>query len=129
MGTVFVRPVFLKWATIGILTKLIDIFVFSIFLNLFSSLLLINALSSSISFIFNFLSHFHFTFRHEKAHITKVFIRYASSNLLFFVIDTFLILFIDEYMDNLRYSKILSTIFLTLFSYPILKHWVYKRTN
>jgi len=117
---------FVRWATVGSITALIDLFFFLVAYNFTNSVFISNFLSSLFALLFNYTSHNLWSFKKlTPRKYTRS--KYLLNLMIFWTTNTVLlkILILGDVPPAL--AKILLIILLAPFSFISLKNFVFKR--
>lgn len=117
---------FVRWALVGSVTALIDLFFFLVAYNLINSVFISNFLSSLFALLFNYSSHKLWSFKKLAARkYTKL--KYLLNLVIFWTTNTVLLKILILGDVPPARAKILLIILLAPFSFISLKNFVFKR--
>lgn len=115
----------LRWFLVGSVTVGIDWIIFINLLPLFHSVALTNLVSISISVVFNYISHYMWTFKSTQQHLQSVF-RYLATFVGGYFLNTFFVkLFIHSGFTP-GTGKILAAIIQAPVNYLVSRYFVFK---
>ena len=116
---------FFRWGFVGLLTLLIDYWVFIYLYRQAESVLVSNSISALTALFFNYCSHYAWSFSSKAQHkfsIPKYLLNFIS-NWVFITVGIKLMI---TYGMSASISKVLPTIIFAPISYIALKYLVYK---
>ena len=116
---------FSKWALIGIITNLIDYFVFLIIFEMGYLLLVANFIAGVFSISFNYLGHYWWSFKSQQRHIKSSF-KYFLNFTAFWLSNTLMLKGLISADIEPRIAKLIPILFLAPLSFLSLNLFVFK---
>ena len=114
-----------KWASVGLLTNIVDYLIFIYIYSRIESVVISNLLSGLISITFNYLAHYHWSFKSGNNH-TKTTARYLINLIIFWSLSTISIKILINLAIDPRLAKLIPTLFIAPLSYLSLRFIVFK---
>ena len=116
---------FLKWASVGIATSVIDVFSFVVTYKITESVILANTLAVFTAQSFNYLSHYLWSFKSESSHF-KSLTKYVLVTFIWWFFGIVMISIFIKAGIPVTISKILPIMIMTPFNFFLLKYFVYR---
>ena len=120
------KPRFLRWITVGIVTTGIDYIVFLIIYKNLNSVFTANLLSSLVATSINYYSHHIWTFESSQRH-SSTGPRYFLSLAFWWISSTFLIKWLIDVGINVEFAKLAPTFILLPINFLVLNKLVFKK--
>ena len=116
----------LRWATVGIITALIDYLIFVAMYSVVTSVLIANFWSGLFSITFNYLAHYFWSFKSEVNHL-KSGAKFFINLIVIWLLSTLLLkLLINAGMEP-KFAKLIPMLFVAPLSFISLRFFVYKK--
>jgi putative flippase GtrA len=118
----------IRWGAVGLLTNVIDYF---LFINLYGpvkSVFIANLVSSSVSTAINYLSHHKWTFRSDQNH-SKSGMKYLINLIFWWIISTSIIKGLVVLNMDPKVAKLLPLIVIVPINYFVLNYMVFKKKS
>jgi putative flippase GtrA len=118
----------IRWGAVGLLTNVIDYF---LFINLYGpvkSVFIANLVSSSVSTAINYLSHHKWTFRSDQNH-SKSGMKYLINLIFWWIISTSIIKWLVVLNMDPKVAKLLPLIVIVPINYFVLNYMVFKKKS
>jgi len=118
----------IRWGAVGLLTNVIDYF---LFINLYGpvkSVFIANLVSSSVSTAINYLTHHKWTFRSNQNH-SKSGVKYLINLIFWWIISTSIIKGLVVLNMDPKVAKLLPLIVIVPINYFVLNYMVFKKKS
>jgi putative flippase GtrA len=115
-----------RWFIVGCLTFVIDTSVFLGLYHLTKWAVLSNILSGTLATIFNYVSHYHWSFVSNRAHRQSTFF-YLVFFLAFLALNTSIVRILIKFGMNPLFSKVLTAAGLAPLSFLSMKFLTFRR--
>ena len=116
----------LRWASVGIITAVIDYIIFVTMYSVVTSVLIANFCSGLVSIIFNYLAHYFWSFRSEVNHL-KSGAKFFINLIVIWSLSTLLLnILITEGIEP-KFAKLIPMLFVAPLSFISMRFFVYKK--
>jgi len=116
----------LRWASVGIITAVIDYIIFVTMYSVVTSVLIANFCSGLLSIIFNYLAHYFWSFRSEVNHL-KSGAKFFINLIVIWSLSTLLLnILITEGIEP-KFAKLIPMLFVAPLSFISMRFFVYKK--
>ncbi|WP_407080057.1 GtrA family protein [Candidatus Venteria ishoeyi] len=118
----------LKFAVVGILTTIIYFsMLYCVIEYLRISIIIASSFSYILSIIFNYLSHYHWTFYTTSSHTTAL-SRFFIMNMIGFLINFVIMHYASVFASHYYlFIQLISIIIITIWNFMLSSFWVYKK--
>ena len=118
----------LRWASVGIITAVIDYIIFVTMYSVVTSVLIANFCSGLVSIIFNYLAHYFWSFRSEVNHL-KSGAKFFINLIVIWSLSTLLLnILITEGIEP-KFAKLIPMLFVAPLSFISMRFFVYKKKS
>ena len=118
----------LRWASVGIITAVIDYIIFVTMYSVVTSVLIANFCSGLVSIIFNYLAHYFWSFKSEVNHL-KSGAKFFINLIVIWSLSTLLLnILITEGIEP-KFAKLISMLFVAPLSFISMRFFVYKKKS
>jgi putative flippase GtrA len=121
--------IFYKWLIVGIITKSVDISIFTLLTYYSVNIWLSNLFATILALLVNFFGSLRFTWSHRKLPFISSFKKYFIINSMIFLLESELISSISHSHVSAVLVKLASMLFFTGVSLVINNYWVYKKSG
>jgi putative flippase GtrA len=118
----------LRWGTVGLLTTLVDYFLFITLYGPIKSVFIANLISASVSTSINYFTHHRWTFKSEQNH-SKSGTKYLITLGFWWLVSTSIIKTLVVLNIDPKIAKLVPLIFIVPVNYFVLNFLVFKRKN
>ena len=116
----------LRWASVGMITAVIDYIIFITMYSVVTSVLIANFCSGLLSIIFNYLAHYFWSFRSEVNHL-KSGAKFFINLIVIWSLSTLLLnILINEGIEP-KFAKLIPMLFVAPLSFISMRFFVYKK--
>ena len=116
----------LRWASVGMITAVIDYIIFITMYSVVTSVLIANFCSGLLSIIFNYLAHYFWSFRSEVNHL-KSGAKFFINLIVIWSLSTILLnILINEGIEP-KFAKLIPMLFVAPLSFISMRFFVYKK--
>jgi len=116
----------LRWASVGIITALIDYIIFVTMYSAVTSVLIANFCSGLLSIIFNYLAHYFWSFRSEVNHL-KSGAKFFINLIVIWSLSTLLLNFLINEGIEPKFAKLIPMLLVAPLSFISMRFFVYKK--
>ena len=116
----------LRWASVGIVTALIDYIIFVTMYSAVTSVLIANFCSGLLSIIFNYLAHYFWSFRSEVNHL-KSGAKFFVNLIVIWSLSTLLLNFLINEGIEPKFAKLIPMLLVAPLSFISMRFFVYKK--
>ena len=116
----------LRWASVGIITALIDYIIFVTMYSVVTSVLIANFCSGLLSIIFNYLAHYFWSFRSEVNHL-KSGAKFFINLIVIWSLSTLLLNFLINEGIEPKFAKLIPMLLVAPLSFISMRFFVYKK--
>jgi len=115
-----------RWALVGIISALIDYFIFIAMYSVITSVLIANFCAGLFSITFNYLAHYFWSFKSEADH-SKSGVKYLLNLVIFWSLGTLLLKGLITAGIDPKIAKLIPIPFIAPLSFLSLRFFVFKR--
>jgi putative flippase GtrA len=116
----------LRWASVGIVTALIDYIIFVTMYSAVTSVLIANFCSGLLSSIFNYLAHYFWSFRSGVNHL-KSGAKFFVNLIVIWSLSTLLLNFLINEGIEPKFAKLIPMLLVAPLSFISMRFFVYKK--
>ena len=117
-----------RWGLVGILTAVIDYFIFLFLYSLIPSVLFANFFSGLVSLSFNYIMHYFWSFKSQTDHSTAV-LKYLINLITFWSISTLLLKILIASGFDPKIAKLMPIPIIAPLSFISLRFFIFKKAN
>jgi len=118
----------LRWASVGIITAVIDYIIFVTMYSVVTSVLIANFCSGLLSIIFNYLAHYFWSFKSQVNHL-KSGAKFFINLIVIWLLSTLMLkLLINEGLEP-KFAKLIPMLFVAPLSFISMRFFVYKKKS
>ena len=116
----------LRWASVGIITTVIDYTIFIILYGATDSVFGSNLVAAATATTFNYLTHHRWTFKSDQEHATSG-VKYLLNLIFWWIVSSSIIKMLVESGFDVRLAKLAPLVFIVPVNYFILNRVVFKK--
>jgi len=118
----------LRWGTVGLLTNIIDYFLFINLYGPIESVFLANLISASVATSINYFTHHRWTFKSDQNHSNSG-IKYLLNLIFWWLISTSIIKALVVLNIDSKIAKLIPLIVIAPINYFVLNYLVFKKKS
>jgi putative flippase GtrA len=117
-----------RWGTVGLLTNVLDYFLFVNLYGPIKSVFLANLLSAMVATSINYFTHHRWTFKSEQNHSSSG-VKYLFNLTVWWLVSTSIIKVLVVLGINPKIAKLVPLLIIVPVNYFVLNYVVFKRKN
>ena len=116
----------LRWASVGIMTTVIDYTIFIILYGATDSVFGSNLVAAATATTFNYLTHHRWTFKSDQEHATSG-VKYLLNLIFWWIVSSSIIKMLVESGFDVKLAKLAPLVFIVPVNYFVLNRVVFKK--
>jgi putative flippase GtrA len=116
----------LRWASVGVMTTVIDYTIFIILYGATDSVFGSNLVAAATATTFNYLTHHRWTFKSDQEHATSG-VKYLLNLIFWWIVSSSIIKMLVELEFDVKIAKLAPLVFIVPVNYFVLKRVVFKK--